>query len=297
MDEHSPRPADPRAQRLPGDGWVECSCGARHWGLHGAAGLMLWRAAGAGTVDVVLQHRALWSHHGGTWGLPGGAIATGESALEGAVREATEEAGIDPTGLRVHATRRLTHPDWSYTTVLAEATADQQVSATDPESLDIAWRPLADTADLTLLPAFADSLAELSAMTRRLVLVIDGANVVGSRPDGWWSDRAGAALALRDHLGTLAAQGLRAADVGLPGERWYPHIVLVTEGQARGVGSVAGVDVIEAPGEGDDTIAAQAAALAADPRNEVLVATADRELIERARQAGARPLSPRLVRH
>lgn len=262
---------------------------------------MLWREtaqseAGSG-VDIVLQHRALWSHHGGTWGLPGGAIATGETALDGAIREATEEAGIDPAGLRVYATRRLTHPDWSYTTVLAEATAEHPVRATDPESLEIAWRPLGSLGETALLPAFADSLAELRVMTRRLVLVVDGANVVGSRPDGWWSDRAGAALALRDHLGDLAVRGLRAADLGLPGERWFPRIVLVTEGRARGAGTTTGVEVVEAPAEGDDEIVAQAAAAAADPRNEVLVATADRELVSRIRELGARPLSPRLVRH
>ena len=51
------------------------------------------------------------------------------------------------------------------------------------------------------------------------VLIVDGANVVGSRPDGWWRDRAGAAHRLHDQLS--------AAD--LPED----EIVLVLEGQAR----------------------------------------------------------------
>ncbi|MDD9205221.1 hypothetical protein PU560_01925, partial [Georgenia sp. 10Sc9-8] len=64
-------PPDARPRRQSGDGWVQCGCGAEHWGLNGAAGLMLWRAAADQEPSLVLQHRALWSHHGGTWGLPG----------------------------------------------------------------------------------------------------------------------------------------------------------------------------------------------------------------------------------
>ena len=55
-------------------------------------------------------------------------------------------------------------------------------------------------------------------MSRR-PLVVDGANVVGSRPDGWWKDRAGAAAP--------APRRLLVAD--LP----YDEIVLVLEGAAK----------------------------------------------------------------
>ncbi len=40
-----------------------------------------------------------------------------------------------------------------------------------------------------------------------LTLIVDGANVVGSRPDGWWRDRAGAAVRLYDELAGLAERG------------------------------------------------------------------------------------------
>ena len=40
-----------------------------------------------------------------------------------------------------------------------------------------------------------------------LTLIVDGANVVGSRPDGWWRDRAGAAVRLHDELAGLAERG------------------------------------------------------------------------------------------
>lgn len=141
--------------RQPGDGWVECTCGSRHWGLHGAAGLLLVRTDASGhATDVVLQHRAVWSDHGGTWGIPGGALAPGEDAVAGAVREAAEEAGIDPAALEALATRVLDHGPWSYTTVLARATGPHDPRATDPESLDVRWVPVGEVATLTLLPAF-----------------------------------------------------------------------------------------------------------------------------------------------
>lgn len=113
-----------------------------------------------------------------------------------------------------------------------------------------------------------------------VVLVVDGANVVGSRPDGWWRDRAAAARRLREQLGTA----------GLP----YDEVVLVLEGDARRdnpAGQVGGVLVIHAGGSGDDavvdTVSAQVAA-----GHEVLVVTADRALRERVEAVGASTVSP-----
>ena len=40
-----------------------------------------------------------------------------------------------------------------------------------------------------------------------VTIIVDGANVVGSRPDGWWRDRAGAAVRLHDNLAGLAERG------------------------------------------------------------------------------------------
>lgn len=292
---HRP-PPDARVHRQPGDGWVECACGNRHWGLNGAAGLLLWRTGPAGT-EIVLQHRALWSHHGGTWGLPGGAITDGESPRAGAVREAVEEAGLTTAALRLRADRTLVHPDWSYTTVLAEAVAPVEPAVTDPESLEVRWARLDELDHLELLPAFAHALPELRTMLRRLVLVIDAANVVGSRPDGWWADRHGATVRLRDHLATLAGEGVAASAVGLPGTSWLPDVVLVTEGAARGVEAVDGVGVVRADGSGDDALVAVVRRLVGDPANDVVVTTADRELIRRVEDLGARTVGPRVVRH
>jgi hypothetical protein len=116
-----------------------------------------------------------------------------------------------------------------------------------------------------------------------LLVIIDAANVVGSVPDGWWRDRRGAAERLRDRL---------ALD-GLPGHEGPVELVLVVEGAAKGVESVPGVRVVEAPGSGDDRIV-EAVTEAGD--RPVLVVTADRELRRRVSEAGAEVAGPRTVR-
>lgn len=161
------RPAAP-SQRNPGDGWVQCACASRHWGLHGAAGLLLMRRdphAPSGRA-VVLQHRALWSDQGGTWGIPGGAIGPDETPVQGALREAQEEAGIDPTGVEVRDEFHVDHGPWGYTTALAELLpgARTDVRPTDPESLEIAWIDLDAVPDRELLPAFARAWPQLRAL-------------------------------------------------------------------------------------------------------------------------------------
>jgi 8-oxo-dGTP diphosphatase len=77
-----------KSVRGDGDGWVVSYRDTYHWGLHGAAGLLLRAPWHDGTPAVLLQHRALWSHQGGTWGLPGGALDSHEAAEHAAVREA-----------------------------------------------------------------------------------------------------------------------------------------------------------------------------------------------------------------
>ncbi|MFF5023459.1 NTP pyrophosphohydrolase [Streptomyces collinus] len=115
-----------------------------------------------------------------------------------------------------------------------------------------------------------------------LLVIVDGANVVGSRPDGWWRDRRGAAERLRDRL----------AAEGLPGRTGPVEIVLVVEGAARGVASVPGVRVEEAPGSGDDHIVDLTARSPTRPR---LVVTADRELRGRVTALGAEVTGPRTL--
>jgi len=109
------------------------------------------------------------------------------------------------------------------------------------------------------------------------VLLVDVANVVGSRPDGWWRDRAGATSRLLDRLSLLSGAQLTGPDgVGVP----VTALVAVVEGRARDVVQPAGVRLVRAPGSGDDALAAVAADLA-DGDDDVLVVTADRGLRDR----------------
>jgi len=111
--------------------------------------------------------------------------------------------------------------------------------------------------------------------------VIDAANVIGSRPTGWWRDRPGAARRFTERVrATVVAGGIE------------PPVAIVLEGQARRgaeEGVVDGVEVVHAPREGDDTIAAVALDHA---QSRVVVVTADRGLSERVRAAGAEVVGP-----
>jgi hypothetical protein len=112
------------------------------------------------------------------------------------------------------------------------------------------------------------------------VLLVDAANVIGSRPTGWWRDRPGAARDLTARVRRAVASGELSGPV-----------VLVLEGQAKkGVapGVADGVEVIHAPGIGDDTLAS----LAAASDEPVVLVSADRGLAERVRRSGGDVVSP-----
>ncbi|OBA80570.1 DNA mismatch repair protein MutT [Mycobacterium sp. 1164966.3] len=149
-----------------GDGWVVSDSGVHYWGRYGAAGLLLRAPQPDGTPAVLLQHRAVWSHQGGTWGLPGGARDSHESPEQTAVREAHEEAGLVAEQLAVRATVvtaevsgiRGTH--WSYTTVVADA-VERLHTVPNRESAELRWVAEDAVADLPLHPGFADSWQQL----------------------------------------------------------------------------------------------------------------------------------------
>ena len=140
-----------------GDAWVYGPDGARFWGLYGAAGLLVHSAE----RGVLLQHRALWSHHGDTWGLPGGARHENESALDAALREAEEEAGVPAHLVRVSFSSVIDLGFWSYTTVVALAVEHFEPVIGDTESIALGWVPSADVDRVPLHPGFADSWSAL----------------------------------------------------------------------------------------------------------------------------------------
>lgn len=109
----------------------------------------------------MLQHRVSWSHFGGTWGLPGGALHEGEAPIDGALREATEEAGIPAGSVRVSFTSVLDLGIWSYTTVVADVVTPFEPVISDPESVALEWVPIDEVTERPLHPGFANAWPSL----------------------------------------------------------------------------------------------------------------------------------------
>lgn len=284
--------------RESGDAWTTAPDGRRFWGRFGAAGLLAFDPR----RGVLLQHRAGWSHHGGTWALPGGARHRGESASEAALREAAEEAGVPAGSIRPRLISVLDLGVWTYSTLVADVVQPFEPVISDPESLALEWVPAAEVESFPLHPSFADSWPDLRALLDvRPVVVVDAANVIGSVPDGWWKDRAGAAARLIGGIDGLQRRGMPAGVLGLPEEQWFPEFVVVLEGAARNVAAQElpaqdipaqdlSVHVIRAEGSGDDAVVGAAEQMQAAGRR-VTVATSDRELADRSRRAGAAVIS------
>jgi hypothetical protein len=113
------------------------------------------------------------------------------------------------------------------------------------------------------------------------VLLIDAANVVGSRPTGWWRDRSGAARTFVEQVSAALKSG-----------RLAEPVVVVLEGRARdGVpaGVVDGVSVLHAAGSGDDMLIH----VISEASDQVILVTADRELRQRAEDLGAEVVGPK----
>jgi hypothetical protein len=142
--------------------------------------------------------------------------------------------------------------------------------------------------------------------------VVDVANVMGARADGWWRDRAGAAARLCREVIALAQRGDDTAGA------W----VLVLEGRAREAvtllenetsleedsvppgdwvppaadeaptaGGTSPVRLVSAPGSGDDAIVGAVAETIARDES-CLVVTADRELRQRCEELNASVVGP-----
>ena len=155
-----------------GNGWVLCRCGCRHWGRYGAAGLLLARPCGtdgAAGWEVLLQLRAQWTHLGGTWGIPGGAVDSHEDAVTGALRETHEETGVRPEAVEVLATTvGADHVDWSYHVVLGRPRGPVWPTPATAESDEVRWFAVGRVDGLPLHPGFAVSWPALRARVESL---------------------------------------------------------------------------------------------------------------------------------
>ena len=147
-----------------GDGWVQCDCGNKHWGLHGAAGLLLVRGS-----MVLLQHRAPWVHNGDTWGIPGGARDSHEDVIQGALREAVEETGLDPALVTPVLIHEDNHGNWKYDTVIASAGAQLVAHEVNDESHEVRWVEVEEINGLTLHPSFVSSWPKVKELVHKLI--------------------------------------------------------------------------------------------------------------------------------
>jgi 8-oxo-dGTP pyrophosphatase MutT (NUDIX family) len=285
-----PAPGEPRrphGPRDPGDAWVVAPDGTQYWGRFGAAGLLALDP----DRGVLLQHRVSWSHHGDTWALPGGARHEGESACDGALRESAEEAGVPADAVSPRLISVFDVGIWTYSTLVADVAVPFEPVISDPESRELAWVPVDAVDSYPLHPGFAASWQTLRGLLSvRPAIVVDAANVVGSVPDGWWKDRAGAAGRLLESLTGLADRGVDAEALGLGERTWFPEISVVLEGEAKAAPDVAGLCIVRAAGSGDDEIVVESERLRAAGRD-VTVVTSDRGLGDRLTGARVRPVS------
>jgi 8-oxo-dGTP diphosphatase len=157
-------------------------CSLLHFGLGGAAGMLLIRLDTSKAIrrvtDVILQHRSQITSAGGTWGIPGGALNEGEEPAQAALREASEEVGLpkncvdgsDPMVIVLDECALLDHGAWKYTTVtaLVDKPFEPTLPKGDIESLDAKWIPLQDVEKLPLHPDFAKAWPLLKAMLETL---------------------------------------------------------------------------------------------------------------------------------
>ena len=145
-----------------GDGWTTCSAGHQHWGRHGAAGLLLRTVDADGTSHVLLQRRAWWTHHGNTWGVPGGAKASWETPEQAALRELGEEVEMKLEGVTVERIHDDDHGGWTYWTVIATVATPAKAKARSRETAEMRWVAEDSVTGLELHPGFAATWPRLT---------------------------------------------------------------------------------------------------------------------------------------
>lgn len=279
-----PSPNRP-GNRDPGDAWALSPSGERSWGVFGAAGLLAFDAS----RGVLLQHRASWSHHGETWGIPGGARQLGESVEACALREAAEEANVPPHAVRPRLLSVADLGYWSYTTLVADVVHPFEPTINDSESLELAWTQPNEVADRTLHPGFAKSWSTLERLLRvRPTILVDAMNIDAAVFDAARSAGAETAHLLLDYVGSLAATGVPAAALDLPGHTWFPDWEIVLESSASAASHrTDGVEVVSATASVHHGIVAETQRLIESDRA-VTVVTADPGLTRRVEAVGAR---------
>lgn len=145
-----------------GHWWVTCTHGHRHYGEHGAAGLLLRHVDTDGTIRLLLHQRGAATDHAGTWGYPGGAVGEGESPEDAARRETAEEASLTnlPAVVDEYV---LDHGDWTYTTLIVDMPDQSATTAPSWEGGQGRWATAAEIAHLPLVTGADAAIAHALA--------------------------------------------------------------------------------------------------------------------------------------
>jgi 8-oxo-dGTP pyrophosphatase MutT (NUDIX family) len=144
---------------------VTVADGSQRWGLFGAAGVLIRHAPdGEREAQYFLARRSSYTHLGGTWAIPGGALDEGETPLEGALREFDEEIGVPlhDQQYEVVEVHEDDHGGWSYWTLVLDVPDrfDLPTSLTW-ETAEVRWVPASELTELELFGAFRVTLERL----------------------------------------------------------------------------------------------------------------------------------------
>jgi 8-oxo-dGTP diphosphatase len=150
--------------RFSGDGFITLADGSRRWGKYGAAGVLARHVGADGTAYFVAL-RSEFTHQGGTWAIPGGALDSAESPVEAALREFSEEIGVHLEDYEVVEVHEDDHGGWSYWTVVIDVPERfEPPSVLQWETADVRWVRAEELAALRLFGAFRDTLERLGVL-------------------------------------------------------------------------------------------------------------------------------------
>jgi len=133
--------------------------------LFGAAGILARHVDASGEIHYFLAQRSMYTHMGGTWAIPGGALNHGEAPLDGARREFVEEIGVGLDAFEVIEVHEDDHGGWTYWTLVVDVPERFDPPASLAwETADARWVPAGEVAELDLFNAFRATLDRLGLL-------------------------------------------------------------------------------------------------------------------------------------